>query len=575
MFARQVNPLAAFTSSLSAAEAHLRRDNDINLSHHQSLPFTTSPTHSPSCSSTFHPSTSTSNSNDSYNKKESTAASSTYNPYKRKHPLQFEPEFFEALDASLQEFHDDETQRNDPGGCRMASLSNLNGSSPWPSRPCKRAKNSLFKCPAFSQSTGSTSRAPPSSGSSSASLRTPSPTQSFNPTQTTTISHSDSTNRTSDTESDPPPSDQNTPPVFPQASSPISAWSHRNVFSNSPAFVRYSKGPSIIDLSSGEELVPIHMVDKEQHKRRRDSSCESSSPPESVDSLHQVFELQADGTLLPILDPSPSDPSPAKRMRNSRANRCRYLHFLSDDESDIDRLSTKLKADLRRRKPLSGFIGSNRTHRTTAMRRVSRSGGSAATIVAGSSHAHEEPYCGSNGFWTEQAMDATVSGISQEEEEDALSDQEHQMHQEELIAKGEQSSLDSSNPDHQTMVLYKGPRNVSLTPHPQAVEWSRWMDDEANGLANLDELQGHGMVLYQRDHIGREPSSRFNQGRRVIWVEDDTLDDNLDSSVLIEELSDDDDDDDDGNLADDEEYNLSSDAPLMDLEEQATDMDID
>ncbi|KAF9540794.1 hypothetical protein EC957_003716 [Mortierella hygrophila] len=308
------------------------------------------------------------------------------------------------------------------------------------------------------------------------------------------------------------------------------------------------------------------MVDKEQHKRRRDSSCESSSTPESVDSLHQVFELQADGTLLPILDPSPSDPSPAKRMRNSRANRCRFLHFLSDDESDIDRLSTKLKADLRRRRPLNGFIGSNRTHRTTAMGRVARSGGSAATI-AGSSHAHEEPYCASN------AMDATVSGMSQEEE-DALSDQEHQMYQEEPSAKGEQSSLDSSNPDHQTMVLYKGPRSVSLTPHPQAVEWSRWMDDEANGLA---ELQGHDMVLYQRDPIGREPSSRFNQGRRIIWEEDDTLDDNLDSSVLIEELNDDDgdDDDDDGNLADDEEYNLSSDAPLMDLEEQVTDMDID
>ncbi|KAF9141100.1 hypothetical protein BGX30_005480 [Mortierella sp. GBA39] len=260
-------------------------------------------------------------------------------------------------------------------------------------------------------------------------------------------------------------------------------------------------------------------------------------------------------------------------MRNSKANRCRCLHFLSDDESDIDRLSTKLKADLRRRKPLNGFIGSNRTHRTTAIGRVARSDGSAAT-TAGSSHAHEEPYCGSNGFWTEKAMDATVSGMSQEEE-DALSDQEHQMHQEEPSAKGEQSSLDSSNSDHQTMVLYKGPRSVSLTPHPQAVEWSRWMDDEANGLANLDELQGHDMVLYQRDPIGREPSSRFNQGRRVIWEEDDTLDDNLDSSVLIEELNDDDDDDDDGNLADDEEYNLSSDAPLMDLEEQATDMDID
>ena len=570
MFARQVDPLAAFTSSLSAAEAHHRQDNDITLNHHQNLPFTTSPSHSPSCSSTFHPSIG--NSNDSNSKKDSTAASSsTYNPYKRKHPLQFEPEFFEALDASLQEFHDDAAQRNDASGCRKASLSNLNGGSPWPSRPCKRAKNSLFKCPASSESTGSTSRPPSSSGSSSARPRMPSPTPSFNSTQTTTIPHSNSTNRNSETELDPPLSHHNTPPVFPQASSPISSWSHKNVFSNSPTFARNPKGPSIIDLSSGEELVPIHMVDKEQHKRRRDSSCESFSPPESTDSLHQVFELQADGTLLPIRDPSPFDPSPAKRMRLSKANRCQYLHFLSDDESDIERLSTKLKADLRRRKTLNGFIGSNRTHRATAIGGIARSGGLAVT-TAGSSYAHEEPYCGANGFWTGQAVDTTFNGVSQEEE-DALSDQEHQMHQEKPSAKGEQSSLDSSNPDHQTMVLYKGPRSASLTPYRQAVEWSRWMDDEAKGLPDLDGLQGHEMVLYQRDPIGQEPSSRFNQGPRIIWEEDDTQDDDLASSVLIEELNDE--DDDDGNLADDEEYNLSSDASLMDLEGQVTDMDID
>lgn len=574
MFARQVDPLAAFTSSLSAAEAHHRQDNDTSLNHHQNLPFTPSPSHSPSCSSTFHPSTGNSNdsNSNSNSKKDSTAASSsTFNPYKRKHPLQFEPEFFEALDASLQEFHDDAAQRNDASSCQKASLSNLNGGSPWPSRPCKKAKNSLSKCPASSQSTGSTSRPPSSSGSSYARPRMPLPTPSFSPTQTTTIPHSDSTNQKSETEPDPPHSHHNTPPVFLQASSPISAWSHRHVFSNSPAFARNSKGPSIIDLSSGEELVPIHMVDKEQYKRRRSSSCEQSSPPESTDSLHQVFELQADGTLLPILDPSPLDPSPAKRMRLNKASRCQYLHFLSDDESDIDRLSTKLKADLRRRRTLSGFIGSNRTHRATAMGRIARNKGSAAT-PAGSSHTHEEPYCGANGFWTEQAMDTTVSGISQEEE-DALSDQEHQMHQEKPSAKGEQSSLDSSNPDHQTMVLCKGPRSASLIPYRQAVEWSRWMDDEANGLPELDGLQGREMVLYQREPIGREPSSRFNQKRRIIWEEDDTQADDLASSVLIEELNDD--DDDDGNLADDEEYNLSSDAPLMDLEEQATDMDID
>lgn len=564
MFARQIDPLAAFTSTLSAAEPHHRPDKDAvhHLHHHRhhNLPFTSSPSHSPSsCSGSFHPTAN--NNNDNSSKKDSTAASSsTYNPYKRKHPLQFEPDFFAALDASLQEFHDDAAQRSDTNSCWKASLSNLNGGSPWPSRPCKRTKNSLSKPPVSSQSTGSISREATLSASSSVRPRMPS--LSFNPTQTTTILHNDNTNQNSETESDPPLSYHKSPS--------FSAWSHRNVFSKSPAFARDLKGPSIIDLSSGEELVPIHLVDNQQHKRRRNSSCEPSSPPEFADSLHQVFELQADGTLLPIQDPSPSDPSPAKRMRLNKANRCQYLHFLSDDESEIDRLSTKMKANLRCRKAHNGFIGSNRAHRTTVMRRTARSGGS-ASIAAGSTQAHEELYSGANGFWTEQAIDAAFSGISQDQ--DALSDQEHQMQQEEPSTKGERPLLDSSNTDSQAMVLYKGPKSLSLTPHRQVLDWSHWMDDKAIGQFYLGEAQGHEVVLYQREPIGREPSSQFNRGRSIIWEEEDPQDDGFVTSVLIEELNDG--DDDEGNLADDEEYDLSDDASLMDLEEQVTDMDLD
>ncbi|KAG0294437.1 hypothetical protein BGZ96_001165 [Linnemannia gamsii] len=256
-------------------------------------------------------------------------------------------------------------------------------------------------------------------------------------------------------------------------------------------------------------------------------------------------------------------------MRLNKANRCQYLHFLSDDESEIDRLSTKMKAELRRRKAHYGFIGSNRAHRTTAMGRTARSGGS-ASIGTGSSHAHEESYSGANAFWIEQAMDAAFGGISQDQ--DALSDQEHQLPHDEPSTKGERSLLDSSNTDNQVMVLYKGPKSVSLTPHRQVLDWSHWMDDEAIGLSNLGEPQGHEVVLYKREPIGREPSSQFNRGRSIIW-EEGPQDDGFASSVLIEELNDG--DDDDGNLADDEEYDLSDDASLMDLEEQVTDMELD
>ncbi|KAG0379412.1 hypothetical protein BGX24_000501 [Mortierella sp. AD032] len=528
MFARQAHALAAFTPTIPAADSHRRQDNNSignnsdNLHTHHS-----SSLHSPYPNS-FSPSA---DNIDSSNSKKDTSGSC--NPYKRKQPLQFEPDFFAALDASLQDFHDDAAQRSDNNGCWKSSLPNLNGGSAWLPRPCKRARNSFSKCPA-SQSTGSTSREPVSPGSSYAQPQTPSP-----------------------------------------GSSLLSAWSHRNDISKSPAFARNPKGPSIIDLSSGEELVPMHMDDKEQqHKRRRDSSCEppSSSSSESVDSLHQVFELQADGTLLPIEDPSPADPSPAKRMRLSKANRCPYLHFLSDDETEIERLSTKLKADLRRRKAHNGFIGSNRTHRTTGASRFARSEGP-PTIAVESSHGQEESCLGSNRLWADQSMDATIVSDNPKDEE-TLSDQACQWQVREPSVDGEVASMDSNNPGLQAMVLYKGPRSVSLTPNRQLLDWDLWLECETDHLMGSNGLRGHEMVLYQREPLGRDTSAQFNRRRSIPWDEDDFQGDDTASSVLIEEL-DDDEEEDDGNLADDEEYELSDDVPLMELEEQITDMDLD
>ncbi|KAK3847551.1 MAG: hypothetical protein J3R72DRAFT_416855 [Linnemannia gamsii] len=568
MFARQAHPLAAFTSTIPAADSHRRQDNNSisnnndNLHTHHS-----SSLHSPYPNS-FSPSA---DNIDSSNSKKDTSGS--YNPYKRKHPLQFEPDFFAALDASLQDFHDDAAQRSDNNGCWKSSLPNLNGGSAWLPRPCKRARNSFSKYPA-SQSTGSTSREPVSPGSSSAQPQTPSPVPAYPSIKATTIPRS--ANRNSETVADPPPN-RNTPPppAFSQGSSLLSAWSHRNDISKSPAFARNPKGPSIIDLSSGEELVPMHMDDKEQqHKRRRDSSCEppSSSSSESVDSLHQVFELQADGTLLPIEDPLPTDPSPAKRMRLSKANRCPYLHFLSDDETEIERLSTKLKADLRRRKAHNGFIGSNRTHRTTGASRFARSEGP-PTIAVESSHGQEESCLGSNRLWADQSMDATIASDNPKDEE-KLSDQACQWQVREPSVDGEVASMDSNNPGLQAMVLYRGPRSVSLTPNRQLLDWDLWLECETDHLMGSNGLQGHEMVLYQREPLGRNTSAQFSRRRSIPWDEDDFQGDDTASSVLIEEL-DDDEEEDDGNLADDEEYELSDDVPLMELEEQITDMDLD
>ncbi|KAG0270156.1 hypothetical protein DFQ27_000075 [Actinomortierella ambigua] len=90
-------------------------------------------------------------------------------------------------------------------------------------------------------------------------------------------------------------------------------------------------GPSIIDLSSGEELVALHLGENE-HKRRRDSTCSVSSNsfqdtyPRSggpstttttttTESLREVFDVQDDGTLLPVWDHAPAMPSQKKKVK--------------------------------------------------------------------------------------------------------------------------------------------------------------------------------------------------------------------------------------------------------------------
>ncbi|KAF9912420.1 hypothetical protein EC991_011112 [Linnemannia zychae] len=175
------------------------------------------------------------------------------------------------------------------------------------------------------------------------------------------------------------------------------------------------------------------------------------------------------------------------------------------------------------------------------------------------------------GFWADQTMDATtVSSIPKDK--NVLLDQACQSQTGDPRAEREQSIMDSNNAAHQAVVLYKGPKNVSLTPNRHMLDWNRWLDDETDHLTGLDRAQGHEMVLYQRESRGKDPSSKFGQHRSILW-EEGIRDDDPTPSFKIEELGDDDDED-GGNLADDE-VELSDDAPLMDLEEQATDMDLD
>ncbi|KAG0343363.1 hypothetical protein BG004_005361 [Podila humilis] len=71
--------------------------------------------------------------------------------------------------------------------------------------------------------------------------------------------------------------------------------------------------PSIIDLSTGEELVTFRLGENE-HKRRRESECEAA-----VD-LREVFDVQEDGSLHPVMDHAPTFPSPSKKVRLGDSN---------------------------------------------------------------------------------------------------------------------------------------------------------------------------------------------------------------------------------------------------------------
>ncbi|KAF9990405.1 hypothetical protein BGZ75_001887 [Mortierella antarctica] len=89
-----------------------------------------------------------------------------------------------------------------------------------------------------------------------------------------------------------------------------------------------SEGPSIIDLSSGEKLEPLHWGEND-HKRRRDSLTESGS---SAESLREVFDVQGDGSLRPDLDHAPSLPSPPKRHRIDETIRRGSVCLLDEEE---------------------------------------------------------------------------------------------------------------------------------------------------------------------------------------------------------------------------------------------------
>jgi hypothetical protein len=97
-------------------------------------------------------------------------------------------------------------------------------------------------------------------------------------------------------------------------------------------------GPSIIDLSSGEELVSLHVGT--EHKRRRESVA---GCPEDGDSLREVFDVQEDGTLLETKEHAPALPSPTKRAKLEKTRP--HLQFLDPSEDDLNQARKAKKSN--------------------------------------------------------------------------------------------------------------------------------------------------------------------------------------------------------------------------------------
>ncbi|KAF9915185.1 hypothetical protein BX616_006703 [Lobosporangium transversale] len=370
MFARQVDPLMHFRSSLSVAEQHHRIQQEMVDQHSDSTFFSVaqpSPHNIQSinsnvniidnnilCTSNFLPSDFSGNDGNNGNnysrnyinnntcdlnnintntsKKSTgtdTATSTTNadsNPYKRKHTFHFEPEFFAALDETTS---DGEIigKKNNPMSTTSTSPQRTGFS--WMARPLKRAKRSKSNLaslnpnfnPVYEYEASPHQMNNVSSSLSASQCTVPSfsTISALRPTSGNNITCSTSTSTFATT-----------------AKSPSSSKIATAKTNPSMRYLNLN-GPSIIDLSSGEELVVLHLGNNELKRRRDDSLLSSSTRTENF--LLKAYEYKDDGTLTPIPDLDHRErpftqPSPAKKVRLSRSNqRGPHLEFIEDCEA--------------------------------------------------------------------------------------------------------------------------------------------------------------------------------------------------------------------------------------------------
>ncbi|KAF9126678.1 hypothetical protein BGW39_006456 [Mortierella sp. 14UC] len=303
---------------------------------------------------------------------------------RRKHSLHFEPEFISALDSSLQ----------DPPPVLSRP------------RPCKKPRRSPAATKNENHIGSTTTSSSYNSSNSFAQSRTSPSIAPETLLPATTNEHGAST----------------TPTTLHQGSS-----------------LKITDGPSIIDLSSGEELVAMN-VGHNDHKRPRECLSESSSSS-SVESLREVFDVQLDGSLCPVHDHAPALPSPAKRSRVDFSS-TRDGPFKSLDDLELGRERKRLN------------------RRSTARARNSTS------ATSNSMQGYRDEPMESAGWMSDDDSHNNTSNTRQQ----------------------------NTRPE-MALIRYQGPKAVTLADGVDALIRKRWNDD--NDILTLDNLQGNELVLYR------------------------------------------------------------------------------
>ncbi|KAF9586203.1 hypothetical protein BGW38_008640 [Lunasporangiospora selenospora] len=556
MFTRHVDPLSQHDAAISAADIH-----------HSRPLFQEQPLEDPSPQlhrDRIKHSGLNLNSSTSWNPKKTNITSS-----KRKQPLEFEPEFIAALDSSLQDTNGLQSRQDD------VSVPFSHASPNWAAslRPHKKAKTLT---PTYSrQRRGSIESVEPSTQSLGA-VRDPSPPFSTEPDPTEIPLRTKSSTRHSSSSSKLRSSNLSSPSPSP---SPKTARAY---------LLAKVSGPSIIDLSSGEELVAIHLGESE-HKRRRDSisggnngyhhhsvtevDSPDSPPLVRTEPCSEVYELQEDGTLLPVFDHRPHQPSPAKRIRMCHAGRhLSSLHSSNDLTKDLNENNNK-----------TGWRGPRSYHRHDHGRVIHTSHGSRRRRQPGTqahslNHETSSSAQASPGTATWTCID---TGHQDDSQDDAGSDQDKVVtttsqkdsSESDCFSKGLLSG--TTDPTTQAMVPYRTHLNVSLLDPIDALSWG-----PLNGyVLKLDVPNSRALVPY-RPNVLKEIFYRWIRERNL--HDAGAHRDYHPSNAVIEEQEEeeeegdeDDDDEDDGNMADDEGWDSSDETPLAELQDRIMDMDLD